>query len=175
VGNLIKFIILTGRRRGESEAKNSISNFHRKIFSETPIFPRSSRAWASAAPDWKTCWAVFSAAAGGEGDLYIKIGVRPHPLYTREGDDLTLDKEIKLSEALLGTTIRVPTLEGGSVSLRIPAGTKSHTKFRLKGYGMPVLGQNRKGDAYVRLMVDMPRQLTKEQKKLIEELQKSGF
>jgi curved DNA-binding protein len=115
------------------------------------------------------------AAAGAEGDLYIRIQVQPHPTFTREGDDLTLDKQIKLSEALLGTTVTVPTLEGGQVSLKIPAGTKSHTKFRLKGYGMPVLGQKRKGDAYVRLIVDMPSRITKEQKKLIEELQKSGF
>jgi curved DNA-binding protein len=115
------------------------------------------------------------AAAGAEGDLFIKIRVQPHPLFVREGDDLTLDKEIKLSEALLGTTITVPTLDGGSVSLKIPAGTKSHTKFRLKGYGMPVLGQNGKGDAYVRLIVDMPGRLTEEQKKLIKEFQKSGF
>jgi curved DNA-binding protein len=115
------------------------------------------------------------SAAGAEGDLYIKIEVQPHPLFMREGDDLVIDKEIKLSQALLGTTITVPTIRGENVSLRVPPGTKSHTKIRLKGYGMPVLGENRKGDAYVRILIDIPKNLSKDQKKFAEELQKSGL
>jgi len=115
------------------------------------------------------------SSAGAEGDLYIKIAVQNHSLFKREGDDLIIDQEIKLSAALLGTTITVPTILGGSVSLRVPAGTRSHTKIRLKGYGMPVLGQDKKGDAFVRLIVDLPKDLTEDQKQHIEALQKSGL
>ena len=114
-------------------------------------------------------------APGADGDLFIRVTVQKHPLFSREGNDLTLDKEIRLSDALLGTTITVPTIQGKNVSLRIPAGTRSHTRLRLKGYGMPVLGRKGKGDAFVRVIVQIPEKLTKKQKELVQELQKEGL
>jgi len=73
---------------------------------------------------------------GPPGDLYLQVSVMEHPIYQREGNDLTVEKEISLSEAVLGTTIEVPTLEGLK-KVRIPSGTQSHSKLRLKGLGLP--------------------------------------
>ena len=74
---------------------------------------------------------------GPPGDLYFQISIMEHPVYSREGDDLIVEKEINFSEAVLGTTVEVPTLEGIK-KVKIPPGTQSHTKMRLKGLGLPI-------------------------------------
>ncbi len=104
------------------------------------------------------------------GDLYIKIKVLNHSLFKREGDDLHLTTEITFSQAALGTSIEVPTIEGKRLNLKIPAGSQSGSKMRLRGHGMPRMGGGGKGDAYVKIQVEVPKKLTKKQKELIEEL-----
>ena len=108
------------------------------------------------------------------GDLYLKVNVGEHPIFKREGSDIVLDKEIRISEAILGTTIEVPTLEG-SKHVKIPPGTQSNSRVRLKGFGLPRLQGGGKGDEYVRILIRYPKNLNDRQKKLIEELKKEGF
>jgi len=108
------------------------------------------------------------------GDLYLQISVREHPVFTREGDDLTVEKEINFSEAVLGTTVEVPTLDGMK-KVRIPPGTQNNTKMRLKGLGMPRLQGQGRGDEYVKVTVRVPKRVPEKARKLIEELAKEGF
>ncbi len=114
--------------------------------------------------------------AGGRppGDLYLKVNIAEHPLFKREGSDITVDKEIKISEALLGTTIEVPTLDGSKL-IKVPPGTQSQSRIRLKGFGLPRLQGGGKGDEYVRILIKYPKSLSEKQKKLAEELKKEGL
>jgi curved DNA-binding protein len=114
-------------------------------------------------------------AGGQPGDLYIKIKEISHPVFKREGHDLYVDKHIKFSEAVLGTKLTVPTLDGKTMSLKIPPGTNSQTKMRLKGHGLPMGNGKSRGDEYVRIIVDIPPVINKKQKALIEELAKEGM
>jgi curved DNA-binding protein len=109
------------------------------------------------------------------GDLYLVVRVQPHPVFRREDDHLHLDKEIKLSEALLGTTIEVPTLLEEPRKVKVPAGTQPGAKIRLPGLGMPGRGNSKPGDAYVTLRIALPKKLNKRQKKLAEELANAGL
>jgi curved DNA-binding protein len=111
---------------------------------------------------------------GPAGDLYLQISVMDHPTFKREGDDLIVEKEIAFSEAALGTSIEVPTLEG-TKKVRIPPGTQSHTKLRLKGMGLPHFQGDGKGDELVKVVIKVPRKVSDKGKKLIEELAKEGF
>ncbi|HAY21267.1 MAG TPA: integrase [Desulfobacterales bacterium] len=115
------------------------------------------------------------AAGGQSGDLYIKIKEINHPVFKREGHDLYVDRHIKFSEAVLGTKLTVPTLDGKTLSLKIPPGTSSFTKMRLKGHGLPMGNGKSRGDEYVRIIVDIPSGVNKKQKALIEELAKEGM
>jgi len=108
------------------------------------------------------------------GDLYVTVQVQEHTVFKREGDDILVEKEIKLSEALLGTTIEVPTITGTS-KIKVPAGIQSHTRLRLKGCGVHHFKGSGQGDAYVKVLVQIPRHLTAQQKKLVEEMTKEGF
>ncbi len=112
---------------------------------------------------------------GPPGDLYIKIKEIGHPVFKREGYDLYVDKHIKLTEAILGTKVTVPTIDGKTLSIKIPAGTNSHTKMRLKGHGLPQGGGKVRGDEYVRIIIDIPPSISKKQKSLIEDLAKEGL
>ena len=101
---------------------------------------------------------------GGEyGDLYLVIHVKPHDLFERDGDDLFCTIPIKFTLAALGGTLEVPTLTGRA-ELKIPAGTQNGTTFRLRGMGMPSLRGNAKGDQYVRIEIDVPKNLSADQK-----------
>jgi curved DNA-binding protein len=111
---------------------------------------------------------------GPSGDLYVIVSVQKHPLFTREGADISIDQEIKFSEAALGTTIEVPTLNGIK-KVKIPAGTSGNTKLRLKGEGMPHLKGRGHGDAYVRIVIKVPKKLTAKQRELVEGLAKEGL
>lgn len=113
-------------------------------------------------------------AGGPSGDLYIRITVSAHPVYTREGSDLFLDKEISFTQAALGSTIEVATFDGER-KVRVPAGTQSHSKIRLKGYGLTHFNGKGKGNLYVRIIVAIPAHLDKKQRKLLEELVKEGL
>ena len=112
---------------------------------------------------------------GPVGDLYIKSKVLGHPVYDVQAQDLYINRDIKLSEAILGTNISVPTLSGKELKLKIPAGTKHKTKMRLSGHGLPHMHGNGQGDLYVRFDIRMPKRLTKKQKSLIEQLAETGL
>src|SRR5205807_919688 len=90
---------------------------------------------------------------GRTGDLLITVSVTPHPLFQRDGADLRLDLPVTLYEAVLGSKVRVPTLDG-TVELAIPAGTNSGRTFRLKGKGFP--GKERKGDLLASVRIVLP-------------------
>jgi curved DNA-binding protein len=121
------------------------------------------------------------AGKGGEagpgmppGDLYLTIQVHDHPFFKRDGDDIILSREIKLTEAVPGTTIEVPTLQEPK-QLKVPAGIQNNTKMRLRGHGIPRFGKTGKGDQLVQITVAVPRDLTPQQRRLFEELAREGF
>ena len=106
-------------------------------------------------------------AGASPGDLYVVIQVREHPIFRREDTDVVCDMPISFSQAALGAQIDVPTLDG-PVSMKIPAGTQGGKVFRLRGKGIPNLGGAGRGDQHVRVLVETPTHLTKEQKELLE-------
>ncbi len=106
---------------------------------------------------------------GGEGDVYVEVRVQPHPLFTREGDDLVCEVPVSLTEALLGAEIEVPTLEG-KVKVRVPPETQPGQVLRLRGLGMPRLRGGGRGDLLVRVRVVLPRNLSGEERRLVEQL-----
>lgn len=112
---------------------------------------------------------------GAKGDLYILIKVLDHPIFTREGDDLHLTKEIKYSEAVSGTEIDVPTIDQKTLRLKIPPGTQCNAKFRLKGYGIPHMDRSGQGDIYVKVTVAVPAKMNKKQKALLKDMAEAGF
>lgn len=115
-------------------------------------------------------------SAGGEpGDLLIQVRILPDSQFIREGDDLYLDWPIALSQAILGATVEVPTLEGKTLSVKIPPGTQPGQKMRLKGQGMPGLRGKGRGDLYVRPRIQVPRDLSERQRRLVQELAGEGL
>jgi|Deesub1362A_J573_1020465.scaffolds.fasta_scaffold00131_76 molecular chaperone DnaJ len=108
---------------------------------------------------------------GPPGDLYVVVHIKPHKFFIREGDDILCEIPITFSQAALGTTIEVPTLDG-KAKLKIPSGTQSGTIFRLRGKGMPSLKGYGRGDQHVRVIVKTPTKLTRKQRELFEELAK---
>ena len=106
---------------------------------------------------------------GRGGDLYIKIHVRPDPRFEREEYDVRVRAEIGFTTAALGGVVSVPTLDG-EAEVKIPAGTQSGVEFRLKGKGIPRLKSSGRGDEIVMVVVKTPKHLTKEQKRLLDEL-----
>lgn len=108
---------------------------------------------------------------GAAGDLYVVIEIQPHPLFKRDNNDISIDLPVSYLDAILGTSVDVPTLTG-QVSLRIPAGTHSGQLFRLKGKGIPKSSQSAGGDMIVRVLVDTPQGINTKQKQLLEELAK---
>ncbi len=111
---------------------------------------------------------------GPPGDLYLQVSIREHPVFSREGDDLIVEKEINFSDAVLGTTVEVPTLEGVK-KVKIPSGTQSHTKMRLKGLGISHFQGEGRGDEYVKVTVRIPKKVSEKNRELIQELAKEGI
>lgn len=114
------------------------------------------------------------AEGGPSGDLYLIVKIGSDPVFTREDNDIIVERVIRFSEAALGTSLEVPTLEGEK-RIKIPAGIQPGTKIRLKGFGFPQLGKNTRGDLFVRIGVTVPENLTETQKKLLQELAESGL
>ena len=112
---------------------------------------------------------------GLSGDLYLNINVLPHPIYARDGNDLYIEKTIKFTQAILGTTIDVPTLDGSVKRLKLSPGTQNNTKIRMKGYGVPGLKGAPKGDQYVKINVEVPKKLSDRQMKLVKQLADDGI
>lgn len=103
------------------------------------------------------------------GDLFLRILVNPHPQLKREGDDIYSEAEISVLEAILGTSVNVLTAYG-KVKLKIPAGTQSHTSFRLKSKGSPRLQGRGQGDHFVKIRVKIPTNISKKQREILEKL-----
>lgn len=116
------------------------------------------------------------AVQGGvSGDLYVKIHVQKHQTIKRDGDVLTMPVRVKLSDALLGTEYTVETLDG-DVKIKIPEGVKHGEMLRIKNKGVPSDGAGTpRGDFIVKIHIDLPQKLSKNAKKLIEELKKEGI
>lgn len=108
---------------------------------------------------------------GAAGDLYLRVRVAPHPVFERKGRDLYIRVPLPVTTAVLGGEVEVPTLEGRTVRLRIPPLTQNGQLFRLKGYGMPVVGKpHEKGDAYARVEAQLPTQLSPDEREHYEAL-----
>ena len=105
---------------------------------------------------------------GPSGDLYVQMHLKPHELFTRDGNDLHCTMPIKFTLAALGGTLKVPTL-GGEVSLKIPAETQTGKVFRLRGKGVKSVRSSMTGDLLCRIEVETPVNLTSKQKKLLEQ------
>jgi len=106
---------------------------------------------------------------GPSGDLYVVIHVAEHENFERQGANLYSAVPVTFAQAALGAEIKVKTLNGEE-DLKIPAGTQTGSVFRVKGEGMPVLGARGKGDLFVAVTLVTPKTLTKEQRKLLEQL-----
>lgn len=106
---------------------------------------------------------------GPAGDLYIYIRVRPHDIFTRDDNDIYMEQKINVAQAALGDEIEVPTLEG-RIKFTIPAGVQSGARFRLKGKGVKSMRGYGKGDQYVTVTIETPKNLSAEQRELFEKL-----
>ncbi len=102
------------------------------------------------------------------GDLYLFINVYSHDLFKRSDENLFFECPISIADAALGTSIEIPTIDGGKAKIKIPAGTQSGKQFRLKGKGMPYMRGSDFGDLYVQVNTEVPISLNKEQKELLE-------
>ncbi len=109
---------------------------------------------------------------GGKGDLYVLIAVKPHKLFKRDGANLFCRVPITVTKAALGGDVEVPTIEGKTTKVSIPAGTQTGQQFRLKGKGMSVLSSSAKGDLYIETFVEVPVNLSKKQQDVLKELDK---
>lgn len=113
--------------------------------------------------------------AGKAGDLYVRIFVKNHPVFKREGDDLHVNIPISFSQAALGDEVEVPTLEGTKILLQVPEGTESGKVLRVSGKGIPHFSGYGRGNMYVELFVKTPKNLTRKQKELLESLRKENM
>jgi DnaJ-class molecular chaperone len=106
---------------------------------------------------------------GPTGDLYVVVNISEHPLFRRVENDVVMDLPISFVDAILGTEVDVPTL-AGSATMRIPPGTHNGQTFRLRGKGFPDMGGKSSGDMLLKVLIDVPKNLTAEQKELIQQL-----
>lgn len=114
------------------------------------------------------------AIQGGDtGDLYIKLNVKPHAIYKRDELNLTMDLKIKLTDALLGMTYKLKTLEGHNVEVKIPEGINNGEMLRVRGKGVP--STRGRGDIIIRIIIDMPNKLSRKNRELIEKLKEEGL
>ena len=104
----------------------------------------------------------------GNGDLYLFINVHSHDLFKRSDENLFFECPISIADAALGTSIEIPTIDGGKAKIKIPSGTQSGKQFRLKGKGMPYMRGSGTGDLYVQVNTEVPVSLNREQKELLE-------
>lgn len=100
---------------------------------------------------------------GPAGDLLVRVQVKPHPQFQREGTTVVYECPVSFCQAALGAELEIPTIDG-KVKYSLPAGTQTGTTFRLRGKGIPELRSNRRGDQYVTVKVQVPTSLNAEQK-----------
>ena len=106
---------------------------------------------------------------GSPGNLYVVLGVEPHPIFQRRGDDIVVELQVNVAQAALGAEVKVPTLEGEE-DVTIPPGTQSGKVLRLRKKGVPHLRQNGRGDELVLVRVAVPTKLSRDQRRLFKEL-----
>lgn len=116
-----------------------------------------------------------SSVNGPPGDLYLKINVEPHPVFTRDGDDLILEKKIPFSEACRGTTIEVITLENKKFKVKVPPGVQQEGRLRIKGHGLPPGPIGERGSIFVKVAIQIPKSLSSEQDEIIDKLAAVGL
>jgi molecular chaperone DnaJ len=109
-----------------------------------------------------------------QGDLYIFLAIRQHPMFVRDAADIHCRVPVPMTTAALGGSIEVPAIDGSRTKVNIPAGTQSGAQFRLRAKGMSVLRTQQRGDMYVQVNVEVPVNLTKKQRELLEEFDKAG-
>ena len=109
---------------------------------------------------------------GSPGDLYAKVHVKTHEYFTREANDIRMDLNVKLSDAILGSIYNVDTLDG-QIDLKIPSGIGFDEVLRVRGKGVPHSG-SRRGDLLIRIKITMPKKLSRNAKKAVEELRVEG-
>ena len=111
---------------------------------------------------------------GIAGDLYVKVHVKTHPTFRRDGSNLTMNLPVKLTDALLGSTVSILTLEGKTLEVKIPPMKLAEEHLRVRGNGIP-LGGNSRGDLIIRLEVALPHKLSGSARKSIENLKSEGL
>jgi curved DNA-binding protein len=116
-----------------------------------------------------------SPSGGPPGDLYLKVTVQPHEIFTRDGDNLIMDKKIPFSEACLGTAVEIASLDDRKFKLKVPAGIQREAKLRIKGHGLPSGLIGNRGNIYVKIQVEIPQQLTEEQEEAVKKLAELGL
>ena len=109
---------------------------------------------------------------GPAGDLRINISIRPHPIFVRDQFDVYCEVPVSFTQAALGGDITVPTLDG-KVKFTIHEGTQPGDEFKLKGKGIQRLNYSGRGDQYVKIVVEVPRNLSKSQKEMLENFEQS--
>jgi molecular chaperone DnaJ len=114
-----------------------------------------------------------AVSKGTTGDLYIKINVTTHPIFKREGNDLVMNLNLKLSDALLGTKHSIQTLDG-EIEVTIPEGVTINEILRVRGKGVPY-GKGKRGDLLIKLNIKLPEKLSRKSREIIEELKKEGI
>lgn len=114
-------------------------------------------------------------AGGPAGDLFIQSKLLDDPVFKVEGLDLLVDREIKLTDSVLGTSVEVPTVDGTRNSLKIPPGTRHSTKMRMAGLGLFDMQTKKRGDLYVKILVTVPKKLSAAQEELVRKLAETGL
>ena len=108
------------------------------------------------------------------GDLYVHVGIKPHALFQREGANLLMAVPLRMSQAVLGAEIEVPVIDGSRTRVKIPAGTQAGEQFRLRGKGFSVLRSAARGDMFIHVAIETPRNLSRRQRELMEEFETEG-
>lgn len=106
---------------------------------------------------------------GAQGDLYLVINVEPHPFFERQGDDISIKVPVTVAEAALGAKIEVPTIDGRT-TMKVPPGTQSGQKFRLRERGVESPRTGQRGDQFVEVLVQVPRVMDERSKEILREL-----
>ncbi|MCI5208518.1 MAG: J domain-containing protein [Candidatus Electrothrix sp. ATG2] len=116
-----------------------------------------------------------SPSGGPPGDLYLKVTVQPHEGFTRDGDNLITEKKVLFSQACLGTAVEITSLDGRKFKLKVPAGVQQEAKLRIKGHGLPSGPIGNRGNIYVKILIDVPGTLTREQEEALHKLAEVGL